>query len=70
MSPENQGKVEGLVADINKMVDEKVKTAKADSDVKIADLEQKLAASKDDARKEGEVSFYEAVKSALGFGDF
>jgi hypothetical protein len=70
VSPDNQGKVDGLVADINKMVEEKVTAAKIDSDAKILDLERQLDTAKENARKEGEVSFYEAVKKALGFGDF
>lgn len=70
VSPENQGKVEGLVADINKLVDEKVAAAKTDSDAKILDLERQLETAKSDARKEGEASFYEAVKTALKLGDF
>ena len=31
VSSDNQGKVDGLVADINKMMDEKVKAARAES---------------------------------------
>ena len=70
VSSDNQGKVDGLVADINKMTDEKVKAARAESAAKITDLEQQLETAKEDGRKEGEISFYEAVKSRLSFGDF
>ena len=70
VSSDNQGKVDGLVADINKMVEEKVTAAKAEYDAKILDLERQRDAAKEEGRKEGEVSFYEAVKKALGFGDF
>lgn len=70
VSPDNQGKVDGLVADINKMVEEKVTAAKAEYDAKILDLERQRDAAKEEGRKEGEVSFYEAVKTGLGLGDF
>lgn len=70
VSSENQGKVDGLVADINKMVDEKVDAAKAESAAQILDLQRQVETAKEDGRKEGEVSFDEAVKKALGLGDF
>ena len=70
VSSDNQGKVDGLVADINKMTDEKVKAVRAESEAKILDLERQRDAAKEEGRKEGEASFHEAVKKALGFGDF
>ena len=66
VSEENQGKVEALVSDINKMADERAAAARAESQATIDALTQQV----ETARKEGEVSFYEAVKRGLGFGDF
>ena len=66
VSEESQGKVEALVSDINKMVGEREEAVRAQSQATIDDLTAQI----ETARKEGEISFYEAVKRGLGFGDF
>lgn len=70
VSEENKVKVDALVNDINRMTDERVAVAIADSKAEIESLKAERDAALEQGRKDGEVSFYEAVKRALGFGDF